>query len=196
MKTKFVNLFSAIGVISTCIVMSCFLLFIFNASIASPENTPTPTLTKTLRSTGTPSPTKTSTSLFTATITLTPTITPTATITNTPTMTPFPTETTDVREMYSELPNRELSTYPDSHKGERVKVKGMVFNINSDSELQIFLGNSSDYPAYITFIEPFREIYEDEYITVYGVVYGEICGTNSFGGEICQPLIEADFYEK
>jgi hypothetical protein len=193
-KTKVVNLFAAIGVISTCVALLC-LASLFLSQSAESDSTPTatPTMvipTRTMRPTRTLSPTKTSTPILTATVT------PTPTNTDTPTLTAFPTETTDARALYSEIQNRELSTYPDNHAGERVKVKGMVFNINSDSELQIFLGNSSDYPAYIVFDEPFQGIYEDEYITVYGVVYGETCGTNAFGGEICQPLIEADFYEK
>lgn len=98
--------------------------------------------------------------------------------------------------MYSDVPSRDLYTYPDDYTGELVKVRGLVFNINGDDELQIFLGGNYDYPAYISFDESFSDIYEDEYITVYGVVVGETCGTNAFGGEVCQPYLTADFYEK
>lgn len=75
-------------------------------------------------------------------------------------------------------------------------VRGMIFNINNTKELQIFAGGSSDYPMYLVFDAPFSGLYENDYITAYVVVGGSECGTNAFGGEICQPLLFVDFWEK
>lgn len=114
----------------------------------------------------------------------------------TPTPSSVPTQThTPTPISYTELLPQELSTYPDNHAGENVKVYGVVFNINGDEELQMYLGDY-EYPVYIVFSEPFSEIYEDDYITVYGTVHGENCGTNAFGGEVCQALIFAHSYTK
>ena len=95
---------------------------------------------------------------------------------------------------YEEIPNKELVTYPDSHKGEKVKVRGRVFNINSNTEFQMWLGWTYD-SVYIVMNDPYDDIYEDIWVTVYGVVEGEHCGTNAYGGTVCSPLIYGDFYE-
>ena len=39
-------------------------------------------------------------------------------------------------------------------------------------------------------------IYEDDYITVYGTVYGSYCFDNAAGNQVCQPGIYNAWYEK
>lgn len=162
-----------------------------------PISTPIPV------SISTSSPIPNNTATFTkksSTFTPRPTYTPYPRMTSTPhppyTKTPLPTKTEDARKSYAQIYNRELYTYADSHKGEKVVVQGTIFNINNTTELQIFAGGSSDYPMYLVFNVPFSGIYEDDYIIVYAVVDGQNCGTNAFGGQICQPLLYVDFWEK
>ena len=95
---------------------------------------------------------------------------------------------------YGTISRNELVTYSDNHIGESIVVKGRVFNINNTTEIQIWLDLSYD-PMFILFDEPISGVYEDDWITVYGIVSGEVCGTNAFGGQVCQPSLIADFYE-
>jgi hypothetical protein len=59
----------------------------------------------------------------------------------------------------------------------------------------MYLGWSYD-AVYVVMRSPFSNIYEDDWIVVYGTIDGENCGTNAFGAEICQPLLIDAFYEK
>ena len=61
--------------------------------------------------------------------------------------------------------------------------------------MQIFI-NNSDEAVYIYFLDKFSGFFEGDYVDVYGVVVEKFCGTNAFGGEICQPLIRANIVEK
>jgi uncharacterized membrane protein len=152
---------------------------------------------------------------------VTPSVTPTFTHTSTPTSTPAAaTLTVEAQAIissstaiaktdvalakaatatefarYVEISIPELVTYPDNHIGEYVKVKGRVFNINSNQELQIFVGSKFD-AVYVYMDTPFSGIYVDDRITVYGILFGKNCGTNNFGAEICQPLISGVFLTK
>jgi hypothetical protein len=193
--------------------------------VAAVTYTPYPTYTKqptyTLQPTMEPiivTVTNSPTPKFTPTDTSTPTITPTPTRTPTSTSTPNATQTqraiinategadatatkvaqnaraTEIAE-YEKISYDELVTYPDSHIGEKVWVEGRIFNINGNTELQIWLGWTYD-AAYIVMREPFSGIYEDNWITVYGTIYGENCGTNAYGAEVCQPILTDAFYTK
>lgn len=94
---------------------------------------------------------------------------------------------------YQQIPRNELITYPDNHIGEKIKIQGRIFNINGNTELQLYVDWSYD-AVYVIMDRAFSGIYEDDWITVYGVVDGESCGINAFGGEVCQPLIVEAFY--
>jgi len=96
---------------------------------------------------------------------------------------------------YTRIPWRDLVTYPDSYIGEMVVLQGWVFNVNGNQELQMHIRGTYE-AVYVVMARPFSDIYEDISITVYGTVAGENCGTNMFGGEICQPLIIDAFYER
>jgi hypothetical protein len=96
---------------------------------------------------------------------------------------------------YSAIPARELATYPDNHIGEKVKIPGRIFNINGNDELQLYLAGTSD-AVYVVMQDRFSDLYEDDVITVYATVDGETCGTNAYGGTVCQPLLVKAFYVK
>jgi septal ring-binding cell division protein DamX len=90
---------------------------------------------------------------------------------------------------------KELVTYPKNHIGEKIKIRGRIFNINSNQEFQMWVGGSYD-PVYVYMLKTYDDLYEDNYVTVYGMVADETCGKNSYGAEVCQPLIMGSFYEK
>lgn len=95
---------------------------------------------------------------------------------------------------YGEIKVKELITYPDKHKGEKVKVWGRVFNIIGNDGLQMWLEWTYE-SVYVIMANPFSDIYEDDQIIVYGTIQGEHCGTNVYGASICSPLINCDYYE-
>lgn len=121
----------------------------------------------------------------------------------TSTATPLPTSTPDQRELYSEIDIRELESYADNYIGEKLKIRGEIFNIFTDG-LQIWVnkpgGNRFDRVAIIIswldddILPP--QLYEGTWITVYGIGAGTIDGTNAYGGTITQPLIFAEIIEK
>ena len=93
---------------------------------------------------------------------------------------------------------KELQNYADDHIGEKVFLVGRVFNIvpgNSDA-FQIFPTGSSD-GILIDTADTLTDLYENETVTVYGVVNGSYCFKNSQDSEVCQPHItNAFFYKK
>jgi hypothetical protein len=96
---------------------------------------------------------------------------------------------------YKEISWRELSTYPDDHIGEKVIVRGVIMNVVSKSEFQIFFSGTYE-PCYIVMLGEYSGIYKDVSVVVYGTVYGKVCGTNAFGVEICQPSIIGFYFGK
>jgi hypothetical protein len=165
---------------------------------------PTPILAPT--STASPLPTQTPSLTLSPTITLTPTVTftPTLTFTPTSTSTPIPpaaltkqakAATATLLAQYTAIDWRELNTYPDNHIGELVKVKIKIFNIISSTQLQGWFDRTYE-AIFVVMREPFSGIYEDDAITVYGIVQGKHCSTNAFGGEVCQPLLIDAFWER
>jgi len=97
---------------------------------------------------------------------------------------------------YTKINPKELITYPNNNIGEFIVIRGKVFNVNSNTEFQIWLDGVNFESVYIVMYLPYSDIYVDDYVTIYGLVFGETCGTNSFGGTVCQPLVYGDFYEK
>ncbi len=96
---------------------------------------------------------------------------------------------------YGKIDYRELISYANKHIGEKVVIKGRVFNIVGDKEFQMYYGWTYD-AIYVKTRLPFSGLYEDDYITVYGTVGGEECFTNVYNAKICQPLIKDAFFEK
>jgi len=183
-------------------------------SVASPTLSPS--------STDLPSPTATLKPTRTATLTKTPR--PTKTSTATPTVTNTPPEPKDqtatavqatsvagvtaVAETkvavfatateiasYKEIYWRELITYPENHKNEKVIVRGRIFNVVGNDTLQIYIAGTYE-AVYIEMEEPFSDLYDDQSLTIYGRVSGKECFKNAYNAEVCQPKIIGDFYTK
>ena len=168
-----------------------------------PTNTAFPTYTK--------EPTLTPiiiTKVVTATRTLTPTLTRTPTNTPTPVNSPTPTQpptatfapyqftataykaTQDYFAQFVIPDWKDFTSYPDKYEGQNIKITGRIFNLISDQQFQIWLSGTRE-AIFIISAEKFDNLYENDYVTIYGVGRGEHCGRNAFGGEVCQPLVLA-----
>lgn len=123
--------------------------------------------------------------------------------TSVPPITPTP----DPRTAYGDIDLRELETmqdtYPMKHIGEKVKLRGSVFNIIdmgnrfiSIQGIQLKTGNIIVVVHAPSGVDIPEGIHEGSWITVYGTVDGIFRGTNAFGGTITQPRIEADIIDK
>ncbi|MEZ4515622.1 MAG: SH3 domain-containing protein [Chloroflexota bacterium] len=131
------------------------------------------------------------------------TMTPIPTETPIPTATPIPTSTPDIRGDYSEIDIRELDSYGNKYLGDKVRLRGKVFNILDDG-LQMWVripggGSFDNVAVVVTWISDDilpDQVYENTYITVYGRVIGTFEGTNAYGGSVSQPLIYAEIIEK
>lgn len=96
---------------------------------------------------------------------------------------------------YVSVSSQEIATYPDKYQGQNIRVSGTIFNINSDTEFQIYLSGTSD-AAYIVLRNPMSGVYKGDYLTIYGTGAGTNCGQNAFGATICQPLIIDAFFTR
>ena len=172
-------------------------------------STPTDTPTFTTTFTNTPTVTLTPTITDTPTITLTPTVTdtptpsltPTRTNTLTPTKAPYQfTQTAYVKTQeyiarYVQVDWRDFITYPEKYNSEYIKLTCRVFNVVSNEQFQCYFPGT--YEAYIVETkEEYDDIYEDSWLTLYGVGKGQDCFSNAYGAQICQPLVLVDFYVK
>ena len=97
---------------------------------------------------------------------------------------------------YTSIDPNELITHPNNHIGESVIVRGRVFYVINNTDFQIWLDGVSYEPVHIAMVNPYSDIFENNFVTVYGIVAGEACGTNISGGNVCQPQIVGVFYEK
>lgn len=192
---------------------------------SAPTNTITPTHTSTPTSTSTPTNTITPTNTLTPTNTNTATPIPPATLTQqaveltrtqqamnvTSTQNArnsLATATASARTKtaisnyatatevasYKEIYWKELINYPKNYLLQKIVVRGRVFNIE-DEYIQMFLAGTYE-AVVVVFEKEISGFYDGDSITVYGIVYGEECGTNAFGGEVCQPAILASWYTK
>ncbi len=89
---------------------------------------------------------------------------------------------------YKTIDRRELVSYADKHIGEKVRVQGRVFNIIDDQTLQMYFAGTYE-ALYIKAADPFTKLYENDNITVYGVVDGYEVFENSLGNMISQPSL-------
>jgi hypothetical protein len=96
---------------------------------------------------------------------------------------------------YVQIDIRELLNYPNNHIGEKVVITGRVFNIAGDRDFQMYYDWSYD-AIYVKTRSNLSELYEDNYVTVYGTIGGEECFNNAYGAQICQPLLEDAFWVK
>lgn len=96
---------------------------------------------------------------------------------------------------YKTIDYRELQSYAGQHKGEKVYVRGRVFNIAGSNDMQLYFAGT--YEAfYVTTSRSFSGIYENNVLTIYGTVAGEKCFKNIYDAEICQPYLKDAFFVK
>lgn len=88
---------------------------------------------------------------------------------------------------YATISDGELTDYTSKHVGEYVRVAGEVFNVISDTELQMW--TVSNDAVYVTLMRPMRNTYEGDEIYIKGQVGGVVSGTNAFGAAVEQPLL-------
>jgi hypothetical protein len=186
---------------------------IAKTSLAQPTETRTSTNIPTATNTLSPSATFTLTKTSTLTATLTPTVTDTATPIPPATLTQQAfnesytataksrTKTAESQNAtateiasYEEIYWKDLATYPNNYIGQKVVVRGRVFNILTNV-IQIYFAGTYE-ALYVSLSEPASGIYEDNAITVYGVVSGKECFENAYGAEICQPALEDAWFTK
>ena len=196
------------------------LLLILLLTACAPSETAIQTaLAETLAANPTFTPSVTITPSSTATATLTRQPTKIRTSTNTPTDTALPaTQTVMAKNLnatwtslaktqiaivnastatalaaYKTIDMRDFLTYPDNHIGEKIVIRGRIFNING-KVVQIYVRS---YDAvYVEMETAVSGIYENDYITVYGIVYGSACFNNRLGNQVCQPGIFHAWYQK
>jgi hypothetical protein len=174
-----------------------------NTNTLVPTNTPTETPTQTPTNTNTPTITNTATVTNTPTITETPTVTLTPTRTNTPTPTKAPYQFTQTANAatqtylskFKAVTWKDFNTYPDKYTKELIMLTCRVFNVNNNQEFQCYYPGTYD-AFYVYSEEEFDNVYENDYLTIYGMGAGENCGTNPYGAEICQPLVIAEYIKK
>jgi hypothetical protein len=139
---------------------------------------------------------------------LTPEATPTEDSTPTPTITPTlsaagirtatavaKTATATFLNQYQPIDRRELVSYPNRHKGEKVVVRGVIFNITGERSFQMYLAGSYDAVVVET-TAPLSGVYKNSSVKVYGTVEGTITFSNAFGADVTQPLIDQAFIVK
>lgn len=182
---------------------------------STPEPTSTSTATNTPRPTKTPSPTNTPRPTNTSTSTPLPPEVQTATaeslvktqkiVDATATRVALENRRTATAEaksawatetsQYYRIDVRELITYPKRHIGEKVILRGRIFNVVSDYRIQVWADWT--YEAVVVDLRsPLSGVYQDDLIHVYGTIAGVDCFENAYGAEICQPILEDAFYEK
>lgn len=186
---------------------SCLLLIVFliMLSACSPSVS---VIEKAISSTEAAKPTQTArvivvTPTNTPTQTLTPTPVRSSTPTQPPTNTPQPWQLTQAAakktqtylEEFEQVIVRDFITYPDKYEGKKIKLSGSIFNINGNDEFQIFISGTSE-AAYIISRETFDNLYENNYVTIYGYGQGETCFKNAYNAEICQPIVDAVIVKK
>lgn len=157
---------------------------------AMPSFTPLPTYT--------PYPTQTPLIII-----VTPTVSPTPTPTLTPTKPPFSPQqmtatviakTKEYKELFVSISYKELRDYPDSHIGEKTKVKGRVMQVINTHELLVYFAGTYDL-FYVDVIPTLSEIYVNNNIVIYGEVEGSYCYPTAIGGTNCVPKITCFWYE-
>ena len=91
----------------------------------------------------------------------------------------------------------QLARTPDDFKGKKVKFSGKVVQvIEGDGETDLRIAVSGDYDtilyaAYDSSIVSSR-VLEDDYITIYGVFWGNYSYQSTFGGQITIPAVLVD----
>ncbi len=93
---------------------------------------------------------------------------------------------------FANIDYRELRDYPNQHKGEKVCLRGIIFNIVSDKAFQMYMDSTYD-ALYVEFENPFSGIYDNSSIWVCGTVFGTTTFKNAYGADVTQPALYLAF---
>lgn len=115
-----------------------------------------------------------------------PSLSPTSAITDT--AVPAQTTKTPVGEPL-QVDRNDLIASSDKYIGQYVVISGIVDDIKSSTEIQLYIGGEDNSPVYIISAQPNNALYQNEDVVVYGVVGSIRCGTNTSGIEVCQPTV-------
>lgn len=90
---------------------------------------------------------------------------------------------------YAPIDWRELIYYTEDHIGERIVITAEVISVDSGANsFQAFVGDN--YEVIVVQTDGrYSGLYPDITLSVYGEVWGTVCGDNAFGAEVCHPLI-------
>ena len=139
--------------------------------------------------------------------------------TTVPTHTPIPTSTplpgtqtaiakqelqatqTALNTQYQEIDIRELVKNPEKYHDDLLRLTGKVFTIQENNGITVFQmwvpvpgGNEFDQEAVVVrFPGSLDKVYKDSQVIVYGTGAGAFEGTNAFGADIRQPMIDATY---
>lgn len=140
----------------------------------------------------------------TPTLTLTPTltITPSPTVTITPKNTLEPRKSTEIAvqstkdyiSSFTKIEWKELKNYPNNHKGEKIRINGRIFQVIDAIDMLLWFPGTYD-AFYVSFLEEFSGIYEDDSVTIYGYIEGEYCYSTRAGGTNCVPKVIGLWFE-
>lgn len=114
-----------------------------------------------------------------------------------PTQAPEPTAVPSLTDTYPPVPDiRDLAIGRGFTKGDQLSVSGSVFNIEVDEDgtyMQIWVSapDGSTEAVVIYYPGDSSGVFEGTWVTAYGAYMGPTCGTNAYGGTICQPAILA-----
>ena len=128
---------------------------------------------------------------------------PTATATEGPNATPPPTETMTppsalVIGDYGTIDARELQTYADNHKGEKVKLTLNIeyFTPGTDNkELQGYISGTQT-EIIVDLVNSASGIYVGDTVTIYGTINGNYSYTSTAGWNMTEPQLINAFYTK
>jgi peptidoglycan hydrolase-like protein with peptidoglycan-binding domain len=111
-----------------------------------------------------------------------------------------PTPTPDPRKAYKTIEYKKVARDPDAYKGTKAKIKGKVVQVLGDKnkgfELRVATRRSYDDIYYIiTAGNHPKNILENDNITFYCTLAGDLTYETILGSSITLPLANADFFE-
>jgi hypothetical protein len=115
-----------------------------------------------------------------------------------PTATTPPTAAPSLEELYPPVADvRDLTIGRGYTEGDPLSVSGTVQTIFVDddfSQIQVAVGapDGTSHWVLVVYQGDSSGVYEGTWVTVYGNYAGSECFENTFGGEVCQPLIVSD----
>ena len=88
----------------------------------------------------------------------------------------------------------EINNYSDNHSGEKIKIKGRLFQVIKSIDMLLWYPGTFD-AFYVAFNNGYSGVHEDQIITIYGTVQGMYCYSTQSGGSNCVPKINGEWFE-